>query len=652
MKTSNAETETLSKRRVPELMQQPFFGVGVIVLAVALLYGHTLSVPLYLDDTRGLVENFRLRDLPATVAHLFSQRGLTNLTFALNYRLTGWSLGPLHLVNILLHAGCGMLVWRLLLRMLGGRVLPLCGALLFIAHPLQTQGVTYLIQRATVLGAFFFLLAFFLYLRAREALATGRTRSSAAYLGPYLGAVAAGACAVLAKENTVTLPLVLFVWDRLFPLPAQRNWRRTLLELLPFCVVPFLLGAGVLWSLAQGDSARTFVYPIASLQHNSPLHYLVTQFSVIWIYLRLLILPYGQALEHNIPIVAELVTLHSSIALAGLLVLGWGAWRLRRRLPLVAFGVAWFFLALAVESSILPLDPLFEHRLYLPIFGFVLVLLAGAPALLGKRWTWGVLGVALAVGAPLSWQRNALWSDPIAFYEGNMRVAPDSERAGKALATLYEEAGRQPESLRLLESTVKKYPNSYFLYGSLANHYAALGQGERALALLETGMANKPDYAALYEAAAIISKEYGRDMQRAIAYLRRGLAEVGVQKGRLLNTLGLYYSEVGNPRAAEQAFRASLTLPAGAVDRANTYLNLAREYYYQERWQEVFTTLQQVLQLNPGDPQALERLGEMALKLDDRGTARGVAKKLERIDPAAWQRLQRAMRSAGWQERP
>ena len=118
-----------------------------------LLYGHTLDVPFYLDDYGNLDENFLLRDLPATATQIFSRRGLTNLTFALNYRLSGWSLPPLHLANIALHAGCGFLVWLLLRQLLGGRWLPLLGALLFVAHPLQTQAVTYLVQRSTVLAA-------------------------------------------------------------------------------------------------------------------------------------------------------------------------------------------------------------------------------------------------------------------------------------------------------------------------------------------------------------------------------------------------------------------------------------------------------------------------------------------------------------------
>ena len=639
----------LPKWRDPSLLRHPLFGACVMALVVALLYAQTLHVPLYLDDVRGLVENYRLRDLTATLERLFSQRGLSNLTFALNYRLSGWSLPPLHLVNILLHAGCGILAWRILLRLLPGGLLPLLGALLFVAHPLQTQGVTYLIQRSTVLAAFLLLLAFLLYLQARTALAVGSERHSGAYLRPYLGALLAGAGAVLAKENTATLPLLLLAYDRLFPLPGQRSWRQAFLDCLPFCAVPLAFGVMVFVSLSSVAISQSLYSPLASLQHNSPLYYLVTQFSVLWIYLRLLVLPYGQALEHNYPVVAELVTVQSGMALAGLLMLGWGAWRLRQRFPLLAFGGVWFCLTLAVESSIIPLDPLFEHRLYLPMFGGVLVLLSVLPLLLHKRGTQVILWTVLLFCAALSWQRNNLWNDPLAFYEENLRVAPDSERVVKKLSALYRESGREAESLRLLERVVATYPASYFLYGDLAKAYAGRGQGERALALLETGMVKAPGYAALYEDAAAICKESG-DIQRAIGYLQRGLAVEKVEKGRLLNALGLTFSDAGASSEAVQAFLASLTMPAGEIDRVNTYMNLAREYYYQERWQEVFSTLQKVLELNPGDPEALERLGEMAMKLGDRSTARKVAGKLEHVDADAWRRLQRAMRTAGWLE--
>ncbi|TLM65400.1 MAG: hypothetical protein FDZ69_10055 [Deltaproteobacteria bacterium] len=620
---------------------------ALLLVVTALLYGHTLNVPMYLDDHRALLENYLLRDLSATAAKVFSQRGLTNLTFALNYQLAAWALPPLHLVNLCLHAACGVLVWRLLLRLARGSWLPLLGALLFIVHPLQTQAVNYLVQRATLLGAFFFLLAALLYLRARSALAAGTPWRSPVCLWPYLGAVVAGGLAVISKENTATLPLVLYAYERLFPHAAGEGRRPVMLRLVPFCLAPLLLGTMLAVSLAGGNAERVFYYPLASLQHNTPLNYLATQLSVVWVYLRLLLLPYGQALEHGYPVVEQVLTLKSGFGLIGLLALGGLTWRLRLSRPLSAFGIVWFFLALVVESSVIPLDPLFEHRLYLPMFGFVLVVLDGVSAMLSERWSRFVVLLLVLGCLPLAWRRNVLWADQVAFYEDNVRVAPHSERAVKKLAYFYNQAGRYDEALRLLEATVGQYPGSYFLYNDLARLYAATNQQERALALLELGMAGSPAHAALYEAAAEICVKAG-DLPQAVSYLQRGLQATSADRSRLLNTLGVYYSDAGAERQAEAAFLDSLANPADNAARATTYLNLAREYYYRQDWPRVRETLLKALEFSPGNPLALERLGEMALKLEDRELAYRVAAKLEDADPETWARLQRAMRKVGW----
>lgn len=612
--------------------------VALIVSAVGLLYGQTLNVPFYLDDQWAIVEKYLLRDLPATVGQLLSQRGLTNLTFALNYRLTEWALPPLHLVNIALHAGCGVLVWLLLRRFFGdGRWLPLLGALLFVAHPLQTQAVTYLVQRATLLGGFFFLLAVLCYLRARQALAAGATRGSAVYLRPYLGAVAAGACAVLSKENTATLPLVLLALERLLPVPERPSWRRTLLDCLPFCVAPLLVGLLTFSEVVAAGGSPVLHSSLASLQHNSPLNYLVTEFSVIWVYLRLFVWPCGQALEHGYPVVAELFDLQNLLALTGLLVLWWGVWRSRRRYPLIAFGVVWFFLALAVESSVIPLDPLFEHRLYLPMLGLVLVVLGWLSVLMGKKpGLVAPLGVLMLMACiPLTWRRNALWSDPIALYEDNLRRLPYSERAGEALATLYADVGRFDEENRLLVRMRQIFPQNQVMLANLAKSYAERNRVQEALALLEEGMQRQPQIADYYETAAAIAS-FHKEHARAVAYLEQGLLVPGIARERLLNDLGVIYSEAGDAVSAERAFRESLAVKP---DNAISWLNLGKEYYARQRWQEALTVLLRAQDLAPGNPETIEGLVRSALLGGNMEVARWAMGKLQYADPQAWRRL-------------
>jgi len=612
----------------------------LLTAVCALLYGHTLDVPFYLDDYGILFENYLLRDLPATVTQLFSRRGLTNLSFALNYRLSGWSLDPLHLVNIALHAGCGFLVWLLLRQLLAGRWLPLCGALIFIAHPLQTQGVTYLVQRSTLLATLCVLAAVLLHRRARGVLVDGGHRKGAAYLRPYLCAVLLGGGALLAKENAAALPLLLMAHDRLFPLPGRNSWRQVFLDSLPYWVAPLTLAGFVLPALLSGAERTSQSGGLLSLQHNHSLNYLFTQFEVLWVYLRLLLLPYGQALEHDFPVVAQPFNPLSLAAMAGWVVVAWLLWRLRRNKPLLVFGAVWFFCGLAVESSLIPLDPLFEHRLYLAFPGFVLVVTDGLISMLGERRTVVALTVAMVSYLPLTWQRNALWREPIAFYEDNRRIAPCSERAAMALMLLYKDAGRVADAERLARELMTINPHFGAGWRELAGLLTQRGAGEEALGVVEDGLLQLPGDPDLYRAGAAVYLAQGQ-LQTAVEFLRRGV-ESSPRSPAMLDWLAALYLEVGQLPEAEATFRASLRLNEKS---AATHKNLAKALYAQGRMPEALSELRLALALTPGSPDILEGVAMAALAIGDRETAEQAAAKLHYSDPAAWQEVQAMLTS-------
>jgi len=622
----------------PNFSREVMLAALVITASVVLLYGHILHVPFYLDDHGFIAENYLLRDLPEAFKHVFAQRGLTQLSFALNYRLTGLSLPPLHLTNIVLHTLCGMLVWLLLRQMVQGRWLALLGALLFVIHPLQTQAVTYLAQRATILGTFFSLVAIFCYLRVRAVLAEGGFRNSRRYLFPYLGAVLAGACAVLAKENTATLPLVLMSFDWLFPLPFTRSRRQAFLDYLPFFIAPLLLGGAILLRLFAGTELTSQVGGLISLAHNSPLNYLVTQFSVVWIYLRLLLLPFDQALEHNYPVTGEIFALQNVAAFAGWLILGWLFWHLRQRRPLLVFGAVWFLCGLLVESSIIPLDPLFEHRLYLPMFGFVLVLLDCVPALLGEKRAWALLGVMLLFWMPLTWRRNTLWGEPVAFYEANLQLSPRSERVGMALMLLYKDAGRFADAERMARALIEINPHFNVAWQELAGLLARRGAGNEALAVVEAALQQLSHDPEIFRTGAMVRMTMG-DPKAAIDFMRRGVM-AAPQSARMHNWLAALYFELGELPKAEAAYRESLRLS----DRvASTHKNLAKVLYGKGRILEALEELQSALLLAPGSPDILEGMVRSALVLGDMETAKRAADKLRYSDPEVWRELQVAI---------
>lgn len=615
-------------------------GSLLLILAAAfLLYEPALHAPFYLDDHNAIIDHYLLRDLSASLGHIISPRGISTLSFAINYRLSGFSLPPLHLTNIAIHAGSGCLVFLLLRHWFAQRWIPLLGALLFIAHPLQTQAVTYLVQRAASLATCFFLLAVLLHLRARNALAAGHGRRSRSFLFPHIAAAIVFFLALLSKQNTVTLPLLLIVHDRLFPQNIVRSRREAVCDYLLYAIVLILFGIMELFAVQRVEVLHA---PLASLHGNDPLHYLVTQFSVIWVYLRLLLFPYGQALEHNYPIVTRLLAVQNLLALTGLLVVAGLAWRLRCRRPLFSFGVAWFFLGLAVESSIIPLDPLFEHRLYLPMFGFLLVVLDLLTIRLAPRYGQPLLIGAIVVCAVLTWQRNQLWNDPIAFYEENQKRAPDSERVCLILANLYKEAGRSADARRQFERLRRIVPpgsNPYHL--EIILFYAEQGEDQQALTLVEEGVRLRPQDPETYKTGALYWRKR-QQPQMAKEFLQRGLA-ANPQSGKMHDLIGEHALDSGDMSLAEQAFRACIS---SGEQTSSTHRNLAEVLYNQGRMHEALEQLKIALAMAPGRPDVYEGLGRVAVARGDQTMTNWAREKLARIDRESWRRLQQVIADA------
>lgn len=545
----------------------PFLLLGVVAL---LLYGHTLQVPLYLDDVFNIAQNPVVLDLGLALKGVFARRGVTILTFALNYSLGGQNILGYHLVNISIHLATATVVLLLLRRVFPQRLwLALVGALVFLSHPLQTQGVTYLVQRMTSLSAFFFLLALYLFVRGRELLASGGIFNERRHLIWYVGALIAGGLSILSKEHAVVLPLALLLYVRIF-LPdteSERPWRPLLTYTAPFFALPLLaVVVYLLLPIATGSGMKTLGSSglLNNIQGNSPLHYLVTQFKVLWIYIRMLFLPYGQALDHAYPVSQQLLTLKSVAGLFGLLGLIGLAWRLLPRQPAIACGIFWFFLTLAIESSLIPLDPLFEHRLYLPMFGFAMLLPALLALLPRLEVQVGAAVAILLVLGVMTWQRNALWNDPIAFYADNLRVAPHNERVMFNLGEAYRGIGQFEEAERLLAMSIERNPRVDLSYMALKEIYTVKNRTEDMIDMLHYAVEHLPDNAKLYNDLAFAYAKKG-EIDTAISFLKQAIA-IDPDAATSYYNLAQMHAFSGNMEEVEINLRKTLSIDKNHAD--------------------------------------------------------------------------------------
>lgn len=549
--------------------------VLLLFAAVAtLLYWPAQGGGWYLDDKPDIAFNPAWKSLSAALAQLSEPRGLVLLSFALDRVLWGDAPGACRWVNVALHLGNSLLVVAFVRQLTDGRRWPavLLG-LLFLCHPVQTAAVSYIVQRMAVLSAFFALAALLLVDRYFLQRAVGE-RARLLLLPAILCAI----LSPLAKENTLLLPLaiLLLAWYRgqggLAP-----GWQAALASSLLIPLLPVIIHARRLFdpTLTLGQTSGTIFYvdlgspfyEVLTDQALLPWRYLLAQLEVFWVYLGLIFLPLRQALDYSWPIpdaVPKPLHLGTALLLGALL---YGVFRWRERFPLTFFGTAWIVIFLAVESSVLPLDPIFVHRLYLPLVGVLLILYE---QLFRRREKPGILLllIVVVIFSLLSWQRNRLWGDPVAFWQENGAVAPHARRPRVHLSVELFRAGRFREAAEVRQGDgggtaeawrYRLLGEARYFAGDRAAAEASFVQAER----IDAAIAPRAFFAAhraltegrLESAAELLARAEAQEGANVFGlYLRGLLAERG---GDRLQALG-YYREA-SAMTAPQLLRSSAT---------------------------------------------------------------------------------------------
>ena len=372
------------QRRRPSFRH--LIAIGLIVGVAFVAYSNTFHVPFHFDDRPNITENpnvqikvFSWEHIERLIKNTYKEsiRVFSYFTLALNYYFGGFNVFGYHLVNFFVHIASGIfLYWFLLLTFnlpsLKEKYGPisykvaLFSSLIFISHPIQTQSVTYIVQRMASMAGMFYLLALVLYIKGR--LSTGRPR-----VFYFAGTAFSYLLGVFSKENVAILPLFIALYEFYFfqKFDLSPKGKKILIVLV---VGLFILGAFglIIWGkrymnvIIEGYQYRTFAMSERAL----------TQFRIVLYYITLLIYPHPSRLnlDYDFPISKTILdppaTLISILIVAGLI--GYSIWTAKKR-PVLSFCILWYFGNLVIESSIFPLEMVYEHRLYLPAVGpFVL----------------------------------------------------------------------------------------------------------------------------------------------------------------------------------------------------------------------------------------------------------------------------------------
>jgi len=319
-------------------------------------------------------------------------------------------------------------------------------------HPLQTQAVTYIVQRLTSLAALFYISSLSCFVYARLFGGTSKGRFCIA------GCAVFALLAFFTKQNALTLPLAMVLVECLFFVDSRRKTLRALL---------FLCGGMLaLWVV------------MASLFHMNPLSlsslerltqetelisrpdYFLTQLRVLWIYIGLFFWPAGLHLDHDIAL-SNSLSPDVLVGLSGHVLVLAVALVLVRRVPLLSFGVLFFYLGHSIESSFIPIrDVLFEHRTYLPNLGLCLilgwVLVYWVPKVVGNKMASGIVVLLCLVLGTVTWSRNAMWLDPVALWRDSAIHAPNKARPWSELGKYLLQEGDNVGALKIFLQVTEK----------------------------------------------------------------------------------------------------------------------------------------------------------------------------------------------------
>ena len=580
-------------------LAHPILHLFLIAFLGAAIYSLTFHVPFVFDDRTSIVENTVIRDLHRFLGpdgyHLHPRRFFGYLTFALNYRFGGLHVAGYHLVNLLIHLTTASLVYGLCRltfrtpRMRESALAPnapyiaLFAGLLFVAHPVQTEAVTYITQRLASLSTALYLLALVLWVCGKGDRLLFQMKSEKVACPLFLvGAALAGFAAMLTKEIAVTLPFTALIYGELFFVSSRRKKLADLLPLVLAVLFPFLL-----WHLAA-PSGRSLDAVLDHARGGTGVtrwDYLVTQPRVIVTYLRLLFYPAGLNLDYDYPVYHSLFAL----PVAGSLLLllppaGLTVWLARcaasgydAGLRLISFGIAFFFAALLVESSVIPLDDLIaEHRLYLPSAGFFLACAASGGFLArrvgGARILLLATCVVLALGAATV-RRNIAWQSPLALWRDTVAKSPGKARPRYNLGTVLNDRGAHQDAILQLREALRIKPEYADAWHNLGVAHAARGDLAEAIEKYRQALRFDPGMARAHNSLGVALVSMG-GLDEAIAEYRRAV-EIDPDYGDARNNLGAAYGMQGRVDEAVSELERSVRLDPG---NRRFHLNLARAY--------------------------------------------------------------------------
>ena len=576
------------------------FALVVLPILILTIYSNTFQSSWHMDDSVNILQNRQLHLKSLTwnsIKHTFfahpNQKGkffrpIACVSFALNYYMGGLNVFGYHLVNILIHMVSAAFLFLFIYNTLslplvnGKKVLnayavALLATLFWASHPIQTQAVTYIVQRMASMAGMFYIMSMYFYLKGRTAIGWRRKTLF------FACCLFSGLMAVGCKENAIMLPMSIYLFDLLLIQGVSKNVLRKNVKIVLAVLLLTLFTGMIYYVFSQKDDPVFHRYGFRAFTLGQRL---LTEPGVILLYLSLIFYPVSIrfSIDHDVPICEGLLNpptaLISLLILTALVILGLA---LAKRRPLIAFSILFFFLNHLIESTILPLELVFEHRNYIPsMFLFIpvayfLLHAMDHPSLRRSVRTlvaFFIIGILVFLGHA-TYIRNALWKTDESLWMAATERAPNLWRPWHNLGNYYSKNNRRQEAFACYFRALSKKTN--------------IDRRDKHLTLYNIGVlhqqAGRTDMALDYYMKA-------KKLNPRFVNTRNNLGGLLVEKGQFLD--------------AERELRKAIHLKK---NHAQAQGNLGFLLLSLGKTKEAVKHLEKALSLSPNDAFTLKRLG-------------------------------------------
>jgi tetratricopeptide (TPR) repeat protein len=493
-----------------------FYPKLILVVVIGLVYGNTFLNSFHFDDVPSILEKPWIRGLDKIPQFLntdsFFQRPLVILSFNINYAVSEFEVWSYHLFNILFHALSTLLVFQLAQRILsflaefssqkGLARLPFFSAMVFALHPLNTQSVTYISSRSSIMVTVFYLSALILFFDGfKKWKQTGQKG-----WGYFISSAFCFLLGGLSKEIIVTLPAMFFLFHFYFiSRETPKAWFATYAKWILLLVIPLLAFVGYKQFIAGGLLSTSSAYLSSGT-------WFLTQTAVVpFEYFRKMLFPFNMNIDIDFPVLSDWLqpVNWTGIAALGIFIFFWIGISTRvspkcevgRRFA--GFGMAWILLTLLPTSSFIPLlDVAVEHTTYLPMIGFVFFIAGGLNCL--QVWYSEVFRASKLINCCVVlillffslgvMVRNADWKDEVTLWSDAKKKSPNLVRPYNNIGEAYDQLGKYDEAIAEFEGALKINPNYFFGLNNLGNIYGKQRKLQEAITYFKRALEQKPDY--------------------------------------------------------------------------------------------------------------------------------------------------------------